>query len=376
MPLRSRPTVYLHIGLIKTGTTYLQGVVWANAQRLEPAGLRYPGHGIDHFHASIDLRDQPFLGDPATHRPSAWNRVAGEARSAPDRALISHETFSRATPEQVQRAVSSLAPAEVHLILTLRDLGRQVPAVWQERIKNRSEESYARFLRDITGRPRKRGVVHFWQGQDVLDVLRRWDAIPPERVHVVTVPSADSPRELLWERFASVLGVDPGLARTAPPRSNVSLGVEEAELLRRINPYLRESVGSWLRYERAVKTRFANDMLAGLASEPRLVVPDEYQPWLTERARAMIDGLSDGGFDIVGDIADLEPDFGDQPFAAPSDVSPERLLELAGRCVAELIAENDALQRTLDRTPRAQMQKAGRRLRRRVDAALGFSRRP
>lgn len=37
------PVIYLHIGAPKTGTTYLQNVLWRNRERLRTDGLLYPG---------------------------------------------------------------------------------------------------------------------------------------------------------------------------------------------------------------------------------------------------------------------------------------------------------------------------------------------
>ena len=35
--------VYLHVGLPKTATTYLQTILWANREVLEEQGVRLPG---------------------------------------------------------------------------------------------------------------------------------------------------------------------------------------------------------------------------------------------------------------------------------------------------------------------------------------------
>ena len=46
----------LHIGLPKTGTTYLQQVVWGNRDRLESDGVFVPGFGHrEHLWAALDL---------------------------------------------------------------------------------------------------------------------------------------------------------------------------------------------------------------------------------------------------------------------------------------------------------------------------------
>ena len=51
------PRVFLHIGEPKTGTTFLQQVMWRNRSELAAQGVVLPGHHPqDHFRASQDLR--------------------------------------------------------------------------------------------------------------------------------------------------------------------------------------------------------------------------------------------------------------------------------------------------------------------------------
>jgi len=40
-------TVYLHIGLHKTGTTFLQNVLRANTEALAEQGIIYPGRNVE-----------------------------------------------------------------------------------------------------------------------------------------------------------------------------------------------------------------------------------------------------------------------------------------------------------------------------------------
>ena len=341
-----RPTVFLHIGIAKTGTTYLQGLLWHNRGLLERNGLRYPGHlPGDHFRASVDLRQKPFAGEESTYVPGSWDTVAAAAMDAPDRALISHETLTRTHVEQVRRAADSFRDAsELHLVVTARDLGRQLPAVWQEQVKNRGMHTYEKFLADVSERPTSNQYQHFWEAQDILDVLERWSAaVPPDRVHVVTVPQPGSVSGLLWERFASVIGVDPTIVDTDVPVSNVALGVAEAELLRRMNPALRERL-DWPTYEKQVKVGLAA-RLAARDGSARLTVPVERRGWVEDRAEQLISGLRKGGYDVVGDLAELRPVFDERPVVMPSDIRPQQLLQMAGDVVGELVVDN-AAQRT------------------------------
>jgi hypothetical protein len=366
-----QPTVYLHIGIAKTGTTYLQDLLWHNRGTLERHGVRYPGTlPDDHFRASVDLRQTPFAGDSQSYVPGAWDQLAAAALSAPDRAVLSHETLTRTRVEQVRRAADSLRSAELHVVVTARDLARQLPAVWQEHVKNRGATSYERFLRAVAELPRAPRHRKFWEAQDILGVLDRWSAaVPPERVHVVTVPQPGAAPGLLWERFASVLGIDPAVVDTDVPVSNISLGVAEAEVLRRMNPALRRL--DWATYEQEVKWGLAA-RLAARQGASRLGVPVGRRDWVSERAEQMIAGLRAGGYDIVGDLEELRPVFDRRRVVMPRDVPAGQLMQIAGECVGDLMAEHALRKRRLRSLVRVpgpgsavgrQLRRARRRLR-------------
>ena len=61
----------------------------------------------------------------------------------------------------------------------------------------------------------------FWKAQGLPDVLTRWGAgLPPERIHVVTVPQSGAPRDLLWQRYCDRLRDRPRLGpRGERPRA-------------------------------------------------------------------------------------------------------------------------------------------------------------
>ena len=338
MPDR-QPTVFLHIGIAKTGTTYLQKLMWRERHALARQGAVYPaGSPNAHFMASVDLRQKPFAGGRGAIVPGSWDALAGEARSVRDRAVISHESLARATVPQVRRAVDSLAPAEVHVIVTVRDLARQLPAAWQERVKNRSSGRYREFLRNVSENPDSAMHKHFWEAQDVVRVLERFGkVIPAERIHVVTVPPRGAKGEGLWERFASVIGVDPEAVNSEVPQTNVSLGVAEAELLRRMNRTLRRELDLET-YVREVKVRLA-DRLGRRGGSQRLAIPHDCRDWLNDRAKQLVAGIEAGGYDVVGDLADLQPVMSDEPVMMPSDVPDQQLFDLAGIALAGAVSE-------------------------------------
>ena len=136
--------VYLHIGEPKTGTTFIQQAMWRNRVELAAQGVVLPGHHPqDHYRASQDLRGLEKLPtDPAGSWTGEWQVLASQAQRAGKTAVISHELFSAADAAQAGRAVQSLQPAEVHIVLTVRDIATLLPAEWQETVKHRNARGW------------------------------------------------------------------------------------------------------------------------------------------------------------------------------------------------------------------------------------------
>ncbi len=154
-------------------------------------------------------------------------------------AIISHEILATASRSQVKRALESVgygAGTEVHVILSVRDLVRQIPAEWQENVKHRQALTYGAFLEQIEDpRRESRIATWFWGVQEVPDILNRWGHdLPPEQVHLVTVPPPGAP-DLLWKRFSLAFGLDGLDLDLEAERANPSLGAPETALVRRIN---------------------------------------------------------------------------------------------------------------------------------------------
>ena len=231
--------VFLHVGLPKTGTTYLQTMMWHNRAALRERGFLYPGtQRMDHYRAWQAVRH----GAKDRRATAAWERIRHQVRGWDGDALVSHEFFSMATPRQAARVVEQLQPAEVHVVLTARAYALQLPAVWQEALKMGSTRSFGDFLDGmLEGEPRgaHQGAPWSWRSQDLRQVLRRWArAVPADRTTVVTVPPPGGPRTLLWERWCEAVEIDDsGLDLSAPFR-NESLGAAQAELMLRVNPRL------------------------------------------------------------------------------------------------------------------------------------------
>ena len=299
--------IFLHVGSPKTGTTFLQQVLWSQRRTARAQGLLLPlGSFFDHYLASLDVRG---LADRPEHPPRAmgiWGKVVRDARGWSGNVLVSHELFASATPEQAERAIASFGDdAEVHIVITARDLVRQIPAEWQEHLKHRSRKPFAKFCRDL--REDTEGSSWFWRVQDFADVADRWGrSLPAERVHVVTVPPVGADPLTLWTRFATLLGLDPDSFDTALSRSNPSLGAEQAELLRRVNAALGDRLPLPGPYAADVKNVFAQRVLAQRPGT-RFGLDDVGVEFATRRSREIAIALEKQQVDVVGDLEELIP---------------------------------------------------------------------
>ncbi|MGH8860875.1 MAG: hypothetical protein ACRDVG_06510 [Jatrophihabitantaceae bacterium] len=335
--------VYLHVGEPKCGTTFLQHVLWGNRSPLARQGVLLPGASEhDQFRATQDLRDavQP-ADDPAGSWSGEWDILARQALGADRVAIISHEMLAGATPEQADRAVRSLTPAEVHIVVTVRDIASLLPAEWQETIKHQNSQAWGSWLNAVISRTDARRIGWFWTVHDTVDLLRRWGArVHPSHIHVITMPRAGAPPTLLWERFASVIGVDAATVDTSVARPNSSLGIAETEMLRHLNARLRgdRQLPQWF-YSGHVKETLAHEILAERPRSPRLVLPAVRDEWAAEIAEKQIAGLSDAGYEFVGDVDELRPQPIEGRRPKPKDATYKQLYEASLDALAGLLWE-------------------------------------
>jgi glycosyltransferase involved in cell wall biosynthesis len=225
------------------------------------------------------------------------------------------------------------------VLLTARDLARQLPAEWQERIKHRSHIDFAQFMAEIVD-PESRVHHSLWGAQDYADIVARWAAgLPASQVHVVTVPQPGAPKSLLWQRFAEVLGVDGTNVSLDVPRDNTSLGLEQAVFLREVNLRLGDRVpmpGPWTDVG---KILLAHRVLGARPGTP-LVLGGADLELARQRSAEVVAQLRDRGVTVHGDLDELlVPDDLDRPpvSAAREPVADDVLLEEGLEVVADLL---------------------------------------
>lgn len=352
----------MHIGAPKSGTSYLQDRFGANSDLLAEQGLTYPSTSSgNHFLAALDLIERPWAGELDKAR-GHWDSLVATASKAKGDVLISHEILAAATPEQIARAHRSFAGDEWHVIYTMRDLGRQLPAEWQEMVKHRSALRFRGFMKKVQAQPPAASDFWFWRVQSLPDVLARWGAeTDPAHVHLVTVPGPGGPRDALWRRFCSVVDLDPDLDYADTETTNASIGASEVAALRRLNRILRREGVSRETYVAKVRELVVREVFAQRESATARV-PAAWHPYVDEIVARWLEWIEGSGIDVVGDAAELVPDWGSDPVVHPDKPDPHEVAAAAIQALAAVLVD-------IDRQPAVQieipsrMKKIARRLR-------------
>ena len=180
--------------------------------------------------------------------PVALPRVAGPARRRPRRSVRcgarrlvdagGRGVSPRRAGHRVAREPRPPVPGKTwsgwwttwrrdrRVVLTARDLARQLPAVWQERVKNRARQ-VGGLLDDVDASWRARDWdAPFWRTQHLGRLAQRFAGLS---LTVVTVPPRGSDPALLWRRFAAACGLPAAHPDLSVGHGNASMGRLETE---------------------------------------------------------------------------------------------------------------------------------------------------
>lgn len=325
--------LFWHIGQPKTGTTYLQQILWANEDALAAQDISLPG-GKHRWllWAALDLAGAPGLAQRDKRAPGRWNRLVGEIRdSTASTAVISHEFFCQATAEQVAGALEQLEGIEVHVVVTARDAAGMLAAGWQEYVKNGAQAS----LQDMATREVRDSFG--WWTWDLAGVLDRWtSALPADRVHVLPVQGKDAAADQHWKNFAEVIGYTGEV--TLPEREvNSSLGVVQIEAMRQVNAHVRGMTstdrGDWMR-------GYMAENRLSLQKSERVRLDDDLWEQCRVRSERAVEIIRSRGVHLLGDESRLlVPAAGPQGRRADTVTEAEKaeaLAELTAQMIADL----------------------------------------
>jgi hypothetical protein len=318
--------VYVHVGLPKSGTTYLQRAMRISRDALAEQGVLFPGTATDfQRQAAWDLLGRRLRGVDQSHLPGSWRRLVNAVQEWDgDKVVISEEFLVHARERHIRRLQRDFSPAQLHVVVTVRDLERTIRSMWQQELAMSRTWTLAEFLtavREPASGSATAGV-RFWLRFDLDRILRTWaSVVPPERIHIVVVPPPGTPAGILAERFAEAIGLEPGVLTLPEEPVNTSVGIAEAEVLRRLNSALGGRLDD-RQYVYLMK-HVIRPALRQRSGVP-IRIPKEDLEWIRERGCELADVLKSRPYHVVGDRSELVP-----PISDDADEPPEGVQEAA-----------------------------------------------
>ncbi|NND02423.1 MAG: hypothetical protein HKN91_06505 [Acidimicrobiia bacterium] len=333
-----KPSLVVHIGAPKTGTTYLQSLLWANKAHLADQGVLLPGDRQRfHFRAGADLYgDQGLERTRGPGTAGYWKKfVKAVKRSSAATVVLTDERLAGLPPSGVELVRELSDEREIHIIYGVRNLASLLPSAWQTQVRHGTKQPFLDWTKRIlTSAPGDEDRPQFWERHDVADVVRRWsEAVSePSHIHVLTVPARSAGPDELWKRFAKAGGFPSTLPVMEAPRINTTLDYAQTEFMRRVNAELADDLAHD-DYRRYMRNMLSHRLMAGMEKGGGPKVPPRLRSQIDTRAGEVIDYLKNSDVDFVGDIEDLTPELGPK-HNAPSD---EEVLNASVEAMAALM---------------------------------------
>ncbi|MER7836358.1 hypothetical protein ABTY98_10695 [Streptomyces sp. NPDC096040] len=307
-PLAALPagTRLLHIGPHKTGTTAIQGALFAAKDRLPEHGVEFPASTRHPMEAALAACARPAMMGDTVPTEKHWTRLLKQVEATGSRtSVISSEFFADAPDDEtVARIVEQLGGDRVHVLVTLRPIARIMPSQWQQYVQNGLRMGYEDWLDHMLRKaPYEKPNPSFWRRHRHDRLVERWiGAVGSDRITVVVVDDRD--RDSLMRTFEALLGLPENLLRPVPDTANRSLTLAETEMLRKLNVEFRGNGLPAELYSKLVRNGAVMHMkntCSPTAEDVKISTPD----WAVEAAgrigAEMVERIGTMGVRVIGD---------------------------------------------------------------------------
>ncbi|MGV9452901.1 hypothetical protein [Streptomyces sp. NPDC003635] len=234
-------TRLLHIGPHKTGTTSIQGALFAARDVMAGHGVDFPGTSRHPMSAALAVCARPGMLGNSKPTERHWETLVDQVAATGRRtSVISSEFFADAPDDEtIARIVEDLGGDRVHVLVTLRPLAKIMPSQWQQYVQNGLRMGYESWLEHMLRKPPyEKPNPSFWRRHRHDRLVERWvRVVGAERVTVVVVDDRD--RGGLMRTFEALLGLPENLLQEVPDTANRSLTLAETEMLRNLNVEFR-----------------------------------------------------------------------------------------------------------------------------------------
>ena len=275
----------VHIGLMKTGTTFLQHIFKLNRPSFADQGLLYPGSLLNQQHACYGLAGEhiPWVKDPSKRWRQLGADMLQEIKQHQGDVLISSEALASMPDEGVKDFCGQLGGID-HAVITIRNYHSVLLSAWQQQLKGGGIKTIEEFFAGLT-KDRESGNG-LWKTYSLRKAANTWAKHANVELIVVDSRYPEEKGTSAIQAFSDILRTSiQNEAHHDPKSRNVSLTFEDAEMLRRVNSIIDGST--------EVKQRVIRDFLeillfpaAGRGDGSKILFPPQYiahaDEWISE----------------------------------------------------------------------------------------------
>jgi hypothetical protein len=220
--------IFLHIGPHKTGTTYLQKVLFDSKKELESHGVHYsdklvgPQWGHHKLVESVKRRDDEI--------------VKNFFDSLNDNSIISSENFENLSASDVDYLFSFLKYYRVNVIFVKRAYADLLVSNWQEDVKHGSDKPWSSFILENVIKPYSSVILN------QTNTLKKWQGYC-ENIIVVDYDELKRSNVDIVDYFLKEILLLPNVEISTGQHVNASMNYLDVEIIRILNGLYKGEFG-------------------------------------------------------------------------------------------------------------------------------------
>lgn len=218
--------LYLHIGPHKTGSTYLQKALYANADEIKKKGFIYPLRSTSLNIAHHDLAES-YKAKNFYHVDAELQEILSSKKY---NIILSSENFDRLDLESVKKMKDDLKDYSVSIVFFSREPASLLVSSWQESVKHGSMLSWREYAFDHLLRPFQSNVLN---KNRVLDVYS--EVFGVESINIFDYSFYEKENIDIFEEFLRFCAAWPIDRKDKNKRINSSMKYSHIELIRVLN---------------------------------------------------------------------------------------------------------------------------------------------
>ena len=282
------PKTIVHVGQMKSGTTYVQEILSKNRDKLRDQNIVYPGGWLNQQPAVYGICESsiPWVKDKKPHLAKGYD------------VLLSAEALSSCDTRGIERFLSFIGSAD-KAIFSVRSLHRALPSAWQQTLKTGSFTSISEFYQQMEDTwPARSGR---WRTYAYGECAQRWSEFLPTEAYVL--PSKIKNKNEPWNLFCQAAGIKDVEGFVYPEKEeNTSFSRQSSDVIRALSKAANKQgldqfkVAVWYFDNFITGSKFVGDKIS-----PPFEFKDNVEIW----AKMETDLLFKCSKSIHGDISSL-----------------------------------------------------------------------